>query len=65
MSKGVSPNRLWALAPKFDQSLRQAGGADVLEPWQQEIRDYVITAKKPSLLAQTNLVRWGKLKRLA
>ena len=32
--------------------------------WQQEIRDYVITAKKPTCFAQYNLVRWGKLKRL-
>jgi hypothetical protein len=31
---------------------------------QQEIRDYVITAKKPTCFAQYNLVRWGKLKRL-
>jgi hypothetical protein len=33
-------------------------------PWQQEIPDYVITAKKPTCFAQYNLVRWGKLKRL-
>jgi hypothetical protein len=30
--------------------------------WQQEIRDYVITAKKPTFFAQHNLVRSGKLK---
>ena len=25
MMKGVSPTKLWNLAPKFDQSLRQTG----------------------------------------
>jgi len=54
---------LWNLAPKFDQCLRQAGPV-ALKPWQQEIRDYVITAKKPTFLAQHNLVRWGKLRGL-
>ena len=52
MMKGVSPIMLWNLAPKFDQCLRQAGPA-ALKPWQQEIRDYVITAKKPLSLLNT------------
>jgi hypothetical protein len=63
MAKVVSPTRLWNLAPKFDQSLHQAGLV-ALKPWQQEIRDYVITAKKPTFFAQQNLVRWGKLQGL-
>ena len=63
MMKGVSPIMLWNLAPKFDQCLRQAGPV-ALKPWQQEIRDCVITAKKPTFLAQHNLVRWGKLRGL-
>jgi len=55
MMKGVSPTMLWNLAPKFDQCLRQSGRV-TLNPWQQEIRDYVITAKNPpSLLKATFL----------
>jgi hypothetical protein len=57
--KGVSPTVLWNLAPKFDQCLRQTGPG-ALKPWQQEIRDYVITAKKPTFFAQNNLLKWGK-----
>ena len=63
MIKSVRVNLLWDLAPKFDQFLRQSRSA-ALEPWQQEIRDYVVTAKKPTFFAQHNLVRWGKLKGL-
>jgi hypothetical protein len=63
MMKSVRVNLLWDLAPKFDQFLRQSRSA-ALEPWQQEIRDYVVTAKKPTFFAQHNLVRWGKLKGL-
>jgi hypothetical protein len=47
------------LAPKFDECLRQSGTV-VLEPWQQEIRDYISTTKKPTFFAQKNLVEWGK-----
>jgi hypothetical protein len=54
---------VWDLAPKFDQYLRQSG-TTTLKPWQQEIRDYVSTAKKPTLFAQSNLVEWGKRKGL-
>ena len=54
---------LWNLAPKFDQSLRQSGRV-TLSPWQQEIRDYVITAKKPTFFAQSNLLKLGKRKGL-
>ena len=63
MVKGVSVKLLWDLAPRYDQYLRQSGPV-TLKPWQQEVRDYVITAKKPTFFAQHNLVRWGKLKRL-
>ena len=56
-------NLLSDLAPKFDQYLRQAVNT-VLQPWQQEIRDYVSTAKKPTNFAQRNLVEWGKRKGL-
>jgi hypothetical protein len=59
MLKSVRVNLLWDLAPKFDQCLRQSRWA-ALEPWQQEIRDYVGTARKPTLFAQNNLVKWGK-----
>jgi hypothetical protein len=63
MTRGFSPVVLWNLAPKFDQCLRQTGPV-ALKPSEQEIRDYVITAKKPTFFAQHNLVSWGKLKRL-
>jgi hypothetical protein len=56
-------NMLFDLAPKFDQYLRQ-GVATILQPWQQEIRDYVSTAKMPTNFAQRNLVEWGKRKGL-
>jgi hypothetical protein len=59
MVKGFTANLLWNLAPKFDQYLRQSRTA-ALQPWQQEIRDYVGTAKKPTFFAQNNLVEWGK-----
>jgi len=59
MAKRFSPKLLWDLAPKFDQHLCQSG-ASALKPWQQEIRDYVNTARKPTFFAQTNLVEWGK-----
>ena len=63
MNKGFRVRLLWDLAPKFDQDLRQAG-AITLQPWQQEIRDYVVTARKPTLFAQNNLVAWGRRKGL-
>jgi hypothetical protein len=63
MEKDVSVKRLWDLAPRYDKCLRQSGTV-TLKPWQQEIRDYVITAKKPTFFALDNLVRWGRLKRL-
>jgi hypothetical protein len=56
-------NLLSDLAPKFDRYLRQ-GVTTVLQPWQQEIRDYLSTAKKPTNFAQRNLVEWGKRKGL-
>jgi hypothetical protein len=56
-------NLLFHLAPKFDQYLRQSV-TTILQPWQQEIRDYVSTAKKSTNFAQRNLVEWGKRKGL-
>jgi hypothetical protein len=56
-------NFLLDLAPKFDQYLRQSV-TTTLQPWQQEIRDYVLTAKKPTNFARRNLVEWGKRKGL-
>ena len=52
-------NLLRDLARKFDEYLRQSETSS-LEPWQQEIRDYVGTAKKPSLFAKSNLIDWGR-----
>ena len=63
MVKGFTANLLWNLAPKFDQCLRQSRTA-ALQPWQQEIRDYISTAKKPTFFAQNNLLEWGKRKGL-
>jgi hypothetical protein len=57
--KKLGPKLLWDLAPKFDQCLRQSGIV-TLQPWQQEIRDYIVTAKKPSLFAKSNLVDWAR-----
>jgi hypothetical protein len=59
MVKDVSVKRLWDLAPRYDECLRQSGMV-TLKPWEQEIRDYVITAKKPTFFAQKNLVKWGR-----
>jgi hypothetical protein len=62
--KGRYRKLLWDLAPIIgDKCLRQSGTV-TLKPWQQEIRDYVITAKKPTFFALDSLVRWAKLKRL-
>jgi hypothetical protein len=47
----------------YDKCLSQSGTV-TLKPWQQEIRNHVIVAKKPTFFAQHKLVRWGKLKRL-
>ena len=54
-------NLLSDLAPKFDQYQRQAV-TTVLQPWQQEIRDYLSSAKKPTNFTERNLVEWGKRK---
>ena len=56
MAKDVSVKRLWDLAPKYNECLRQSGMV-TLKPWQQEIRDYVITAKKPTFFAKHNFLR--------
>jgi hypothetical protein len=62
--RGVIQQRLFTAAQhrllnRGRSSLRQSRSA-ALEPWQQEIRDYVGTARKPTLFAQNNLVKWGK-----
>ena len=62
MEKGFRVGLLCDLAPKFDQYLRQSRTA-ALQAWQQEIRDYISTAKKPTFFAQ-NLLEWGKRKGL-
>jgi hypothetical protein len=59
MTKLPNANLIGDLATKFDQCLRQSGIV-TLQPWQQEIRDYVGTAKNPSLFAKSNLVDWGR-----
>ena len=59
MLKAVSIRLLWELSAKFDRDLRLSGATN-LEPWQQEIRDYVSTAIKPTTFAQRNLLEWGK-----
>lgn len=64
MQKRTTVKLLWEdLAPKFDQHLRQFGTV-ALKPWEQEIRDYVSIAKKPTFFAQRNLVNWGVRKGL-
>jgi hypothetical protein len=63
MVKSVRVNLLWDLAPRYDECLRQSGMV-TLKPWEQEIRDYVITAKKRTFFAQHNLLRCGKRKGL-
>jgi hypothetical protein len=52
-------NLLRDLASEFDRYLRQSEMAD-LEPWQQEVRDYLRSGKMPTLFARNNLAAWGR-----
>jgi len=63
MQNSFNVKVLWDLAPKFDQHLHQSAVV-ALKPWHQEIRDYVITARKPSRFAQNNLAAWARRKGL-
>jgi hypothetical protein len=52
-------NLLRNLAREFDGYLRQSA-TSTLEPWQQEIRDYLRSGKMPTLFARNNLAEWGR-----
>ena len=52
-------NLLRDLAHEFDRYLRQSEMSS-LEPWQQEIRDYVRSGRMPTLFARDNLAAWGR-----
>jgi hypothetical protein len=52
-------NRLKDLASEFDRYLRQSETSS-LEPWQQEIRGYLLSGKMPTLFARDNLAAWGR-----
>jgi hypothetical protein len=47
------------LAREFDEYLRQSETSS-LEPWQQEIRDYLRSGRTPTFFARNNLVEWGR-----
>lgn len=55
----IRESDLRRLALKFDEYLQQSGLAD-LEPWQQEVREYVQDWKAPSILAEQQLRAWGE-----
>ena len=52
-------NLLKELALELDRYLRQSETFS-LEPWQQEIRDYVRSGRMPTLFARNNLAAWGR-----
>ena len=52
-------NLLRDLAREFDGYLRQSETSS-LEPWQQEIRDYLLSGRMPTLFARNNLAAWGR-----
>ena len=54
-----SKNLLRDLALEFDRYLSQSE-ASSLEPWQQEIRDYLRSGRRPTLFARNNLAVWGR-----
>jgi hypothetical protein len=54
-----SKNLLRDLAREFDGYLRQSETSS-LEPWQQEIRDYLRSGRMPTLFARNNLAVWGR-----
>jgi hypothetical protein len=47
------------LALKYDEYLQNSGLTD-LEPWQQEVREYVRDWKAPSILVEQQLRAWGE-----
>jgi hypothetical protein len=56
-------NLLRKSARELERYLRQKG-ASSLEPWQQEIRDYLRSGRMPTLFARNNLAAWARRKRL-
>ena len=54
-----SQHLLRELAREFDGYLRQSETAS-LEPWQQEICDYLRSGRMPTLFARNNLAVWGR-----
>jgi hypothetical protein len=55
----ASKNILRDLALEFDRYLSQSE-ASSLEPWQQEICDYLRFGRVPILFARDNLAAWGR-----
>ena len=56
-------NLLRKSAREFDRYLRQ-NAASSLEPWQQEIREYLRSGRMPTLFARNNLAAWARRKGL-
>jgi hypothetical protein len=56
-------NLLLDLAREFEHYLRQSEPSTV-EPWQQEIREYVRSGRMPTFFARNNLAEWGRRRRL-
>jgi hypothetical protein len=54
----ATKNLLRDLALEFDEYLPQSQTSK-LEPWQQEIRDYLRSGRVPTLFARDNLAAWG------
>ena len=52
-------NLLRNLAREFDVYLHQSETSS-LEPWQQEIRDYLRSGRVPTIFARNNLAAWGR-----
>jgi hypothetical protein len=57
--RAPAKNLLKDLAHEFDRYLRQSETSS-LEPWQQEIRDYLRSGRVPTLFARDNLTAWGR-----
>jgi hypothetical protein len=55
----AAKNLLRDLALEFDEYLPQSEKSS-LEPWQQEIRDYLRSGRVPTLFARDNLAAWGR-----
>jgi hypothetical protein len=58
----ATKNRIRDLAREFDGYLRQSKTSS-LEPWQQEIRDYLRSGRMPTLFARNNLAVWDRRRR--